>query len=52
MTHKLRRAPPHRVHVAPLIDFRRVKWGFLLPLMLMANVTIAAIVWYVVDLIR
>jgi hypothetical protein len=49
MTHKTRRALPRRVHVAPLVDFRSVKWTLLLPLVFVANIAIAAIVWYVVD---
>jgi hypothetical protein len=51
VTHNHRRELPHRVHVAPVVDFRRVKWGVLLPLMFVANVIIAAIVWYLVDLL-
>jgi hypothetical protein len=49
MTHKTRRALPRRVRVAPLVDFRSVKWTLLLPLVFVANIAIAAIVWYVVD---
>jgi hypothetical protein len=37
------------VHVAPLIEFRRVKWAVLLPLVFVADITVAAIVWYVVN---
>jgi hypothetical protein len=35
--------------VAPLIEFRRVKWAVLLPLVFVADITVAAIVWYVVN---
>jgi hypothetical protein len=44
-----RRVLPQRVHVAPLIEFRRVKWAVLLPLVFVADITVAAIVWYVVN---
>jgi hypothetical protein len=51
MARKVRGASVHRVHVARLAGFRRVNWKFFVPLVFVANVTVAAIVWYVVDLL-
>jgi hypothetical protein len=40
-----------RGRVAPSLDLRGMKWGLLLPLVIMANVTVAAFVWHVIDLL-
>jgi hypothetical protein len=39
------------VRGALLADLRRVGWGLVLPLMLVANVMIAFVAWYVVHLL-
>jgi hypothetical protein len=51
MPRKVPRTPVYRVQVPPLADFSRVNWMFFVLLVFVANVTVAAIVWYIVDLL-
>jgi hypothetical protein len=39
------------LRTAPLADLRRVRWSILLPLAFVANLTNAAIIWYIVGLL-